>query len=143
MPAVPVWVGEYVGIPFKERGGDKAGCNCWGLVRLVLKERYEIDAPALSDKYVTTADVKHTEQVINGEASSWRHIMMDDAAPGDVITMYRVDPVTRTRVESHVGVVIAKGWMLHIERNVDASKEEYTGRRHMNQVANFYRWSPA
>ena len=140
---IPIWVGEYVGIPFKVRGREANGCDCWGLVRLVLRERYEIDAPSLSDQYETISDRQQISQILNGEASGWQKIMMDDARPGDVITMYRVDPQTRTRVECHVGVVIAPGWMLHIERDVNSSREEYTGRRHMNQIANFYRWGRA
>jgi len=41
------WASTYVGIPYRFAGRDRAGCDCWGLVRLVLAERFargEIDA---------------------------------------------------------------------------------------------------
>lgn len=38
---------DYVGIPFRERGRDRAaGLDCWGLVRLVLLDCLGVELPA-------------------------------------------------------------------------------------------------
>ena len=43
----PSWAGAYVGIPYRDHGADRSGCDCWGLVRLVYRERARIDAAVL------------------------------------------------------------------------------------------------
>lgn len=56
MSAVPAWVAAYVGLPFADKGRTYAGCDCWGLVRLVLAEQFGIALPDYSDAYVDAHD---------------------------------------------------------------------------------------
>jgi hypothetical protein len=44
----PGWAGEYVGIPFADPGRDRGGCDCWGLVRLILAEQAGLALPSLA-----------------------------------------------------------------------------------------------
>lgn len=38
-------VDQYLGIPYKPLGTTYKGCDCWGLVRLILKEQFNIELP--------------------------------------------------------------------------------------------------
>lgn len=43
------WTQKYVGIPFKSGGRDSNGCDCYGLVRMILQNEYHIQLPSLSE----------------------------------------------------------------------------------------------
>ena len=40
MIELPDWVSAYVGLPFKEGGRHRDGLDCYGLLRLVINERF-------------------------------------------------------------------------------------------------------
>ncbi|MBI3452417.1 MAG: peptidoglycan endopeptidase, partial [Rhodospirillales bacterium] len=44
---------------------------------------------------------------------------------------------------SHVGVVVAPGWMLHVETGIDAALERYREGAWPHQTAGIYRWEGA
>lgn len=45
------WTQKYVGIPFVSGGRTEEGCDCYGLIRLILKNEYFINLPALKIDY--------------------------------------------------------------------------------------------
>ncbi|NMW23861.1 C40 family peptidase, partial [Rhodanobacter denitrificans] len=51
MSIVPAWAGPYVGIPYRTHGRDRAGVDCWGLVRLVMAEVFGAELPDYGDTY--------------------------------------------------------------------------------------------
>lgn len=61
----PAWCADYIGVPFLERGRDRAGCDCWGLVRLVLAERFGVAVPSYAGDYATIADHGRLSELIN------------------------------------------------------------------------------
>jgi hypothetical protein len=46
---------RYIGIPWIDRGRGIAGCDCYGLLRLVLSELRGVELPSLSDLYTSAA----------------------------------------------------------------------------------------
>lgn len=47
------WAAPYIGLPYLDHGRDRAGCDCWGGVRLVYREVFGRDLPSLADLYVS------------------------------------------------------------------------------------------
>ena len=136
----PEWVNEYVGLPFIERGRDKRGVDCWGLVAIILDEQFGVTVPSYDDEYQSTTDCGTISDVIKREASSWWLVPLHEAQPGDVIVM-RVLPfgADKSIYATHVGIVVENGWMLHVERGVDAVLDRYTRPRWGRRVVGIYR----
>ena len=130
---LPDWVNAYVGLPFKEHGRNREGVDCWGLVRLVLAERFGRRLPSYADGYASTGDAADIGRLIRGEMGPWRPVPERGEQAGDVVLMRLLNQ------PMHVGVVVAPGWMLHIEDGIDACLESYDGARWRRRVLGLYR----
>jgi len=134
------WVNQYVGLPFTERGRDEHGVDCWGLVAIVLRDVFGITVPSYDDEYKTTTDCESISNVIEREASSWWLVSLDEAQAGDVIVM-RVLPygAPKNIYGTHVGIIVERDWMLHVERDINVVIERYTRPRWGRRVVGIYR----
>ena len=115
------WVREYVGIPFLDRGRDRRGCDCWGLVRLVLGERFGVDLPDYSEGYEGNADWTGIAQLIGSarESGAWSRIdSIAEARVGDVVVLRGIPP--------HIGVVVSRTQMLSSERDANSGLADLT-----------------
>lgn len=93
--------------------------------------------------YANSRDVEHINRIIDGEGTFWESITAGSEVCFDVVTMTRIDRKSRNRIECHVGIVVAPGWMLHVERATRTTCESYRSGRQANTVSRFYRWSCA
>ena len=57
------WVKKYVGIPFVSGGRDKTGCDCYGLVRMILTAEYSYDLPVLLGDYDNALNISETKKL--------------------------------------------------------------------------------
>jgi cell wall-associated NlpC family hydrolase len=145
---LPSWLRQYVGIPWKPHGRDRAGVDCWGLVRLVLREQFGILLPSYDEGYGDAGprDMKAIGAIIAAERPRYREIARFDPAtgamplgderPGDVLTIRRTGLVA-----SHVSLVVAKYTMLHIEEGVDSVHENYAGPLWRRRLDGAYRYA--
>jgi cell wall-associated NlpC family hydrolase len=142
MSKPPAWAAEYIGIPFLERGRDRAGCDCWGLVRLVLAERFGIELPSHACDYDTVKDHGRIAELVGqGRHSQWIAVWSPlssglchlPSAPGDVVLL------RLSGLPIHVGLVVARGWMLHVEAKVDSILERFDGLEWRRRVLGIYR----
>ena len=135
--SLPAWVSDYVGIPFHPFGRDRKGCDCWGLVRLVLAERFGLDVPSYDGRYAGAGrqDVAELGRLIDLE----RRLLDVAAVPAGA---ERAGDIVLLRVlgqPCHVGVVVAAGHMLHVEAGIDAMVERYRGVAWERRVLGFWR----
>jgi len=125
----PGWAGRYIGLPYAERGHDRSGCNCWGLVHLVLKERAGIVVDPHAE--VSAVEIERaTARAIRVAATEWTEI---SGAPAlfDVALM-RGSPL-------HTGIVIAPGWLLHVWRSPHSIAMRFDNPRIRARIIGFYR----
>lgn len=111
------WTAEYQRIPFLDKGRDRSGFDCWGLVRLVLKERCGIDLPEYAD--ISAFDAARIARLMGGEAAAeipWIDVSVAEAKAFDVLVMKRHG----SRITGHVGIMVDAKRVFHIEEMIDA-----------------------
>ncbi len=116
---IPEWVSKYIGIPFKDLGRTKTGCDCWGLVRLILAEKMNIFLPSFAEDYLAEHNTTKVKQLIE-EQKNYRWIKTEDPEAFDVAEM--ILPVNvdgkYSFVPVHVGILVNKHFLLHTNRIV-------------------------
>jgi len=101
------WVKKYIGIPFASNGRTIDGCDCYGLVRLVLRNEYGINLPELSDNYSDALNVKETARVFAEQLPVLAGENIPTPQEGAVVI------ITEHGVPAHVGIVAGNGYILH------------------------------
>lgn len=131
---VPIWAGRYIGLPFRDHGRDRAGLDCWGLVRLVCAEQFGFALPSFATEYDRATDIKRISRLIARETRAWREIPRGGEKLGDVAVL------RLSGHPLHVGLVLGDMQMLHIERGIDSAIEKYSGPRWADRLYGFYRY---
>ena len=85
---------EYVGIPYQPRGMSRSGIDCWELVRLVYREKYNKHLPSFNRPFDLPADVE----------------VLDAPVEGCIVRCFRAPPFAH-----HYGVYFA-GYVLSADR---------------------------
>jgi len=103
------WADEYVGIPWRWRGRDRDGVDCWGLVCLVFWERRSMRLPEY-----TYHSVGGGGATIEAERRHWRRITRPQ-----VMDVAMIDACRRQTDGSlihgvwHLGINVGGGYILH------------------------------
>lgn len=120
----------WVGIPFKEHGRDFNGCDCWGLVRLWYKDKYNVHLPSYVDDYENVKD-KNIAATMQTEKEKW--LCADSPEYGDVVLLRMAG------LPMHCGVYLGKGKVLHVERGCDSIIEDLRRSKWKNRIMGYYR----
>ena len=104
------WIKNYIGLPYRDKGRDERGYDCWGLVILVHREIFGIKLPSYTDRYKDTKDSESLGLLVKKEREAWNHIEKGLEKKGDVIVLrMRGQPM-------HIGVVVEKGLFCTLKR---------------------------
>ncbi len=101
------WVKKYIGIPFASNGRTLSGADCYGLVRLVLKNEYGIELPELSDDYSDALNIKQTEKLFT------ENLPVLTAEKISVPEEKAVVIITEHGAPAHIGIYAGDGFILH------------------------------
>ena len=108
------WADKYLRIPFRARGRDVAGCDCWGLVRLVYRQELGVELP---DFAIDPNDAEAIPAAVAAEKPRWQAIPFDDRREFDVVVMRARLVVAGAAFspDMHIGVVAPGGRILHTQ----------------------------
>ena len=101
------WVKKYIGIPFVSNGRTPDGCDCYGLVRLVLQGEYGITLPELSGNYSDALNREQTEKLFAENLPVLAAKKTAGPEEGAVVV------ITEGGRRCHLGIVAGGGYILH------------------------------
>lgn len=127
------WVKAYIGIPFANRGRDRTGLDCWGLVRLVLREQLGVDLPSLKDKYERASDGVIVSHLVNAQRPIIGAERVNDPIAGDIVLL------SLRGLPCHVGVYVGGGLMLDVRKDTETVVEDLSAPRWARRVEGYYR----
>lgn len=130
------WATKYIGLPYREKGRDRTGLDCWGLVRYVLHEERGLTLPSYTEDYATSQDTHEIEALMRGEiVSHWTTIAVADAQPFDGIVLRMLGhPI-------HFGLVVAPPYFMHALRGAGTVLERWDSLMWQKRVLGAARWN--
>lgn len=124
----------FVGLAFREKGRDRAGVDCWGLARLVYQER-GIDLPSYTEGYVSTSERAELDALLSVGAKMFPWVAVAPGCERELdIVVFR-----RGRLDAHVGIVVDRNRMLHVEHGRESCIERYDAHRWALKRSGIYR----
>lgn len=127
------WSDDFVGLPWRPKGRDRSGIDCYGLARLAWGEVRGFWLPTYTDGY-KAAQAPAVASRIKGEMWEWvREVPPAEASPWDFIL------IRKGQWPTHIGLVTTPGKMLHIEAEQTSNVTRYTDPEWRLRVVGFYR----
>jgi cell wall-associated NlpC family hydrolase len=129
------WSAAYIGLPWRDLGRDRAGIDCWGLARLPFLELHGIELPSYTDVWNSPRDREEIAAVIANDRSAWPWRPVEPGCERELdVAVFR-----RAGLETHVGVVVARGQMLHAVDGSESRIEPFDRGRWKAKLAGIYR----
>ena len=129
------WSADYIGIEWRARGAGHDGVDCYGLVRLVYREILGVSIPAYDELYATAEELEEIAAIIAGarDLPRWSRVDAGQEKEFDV-AIFR-----QAGVESHVGMVISRGMMLHASSGRESEIVRYSEGKWFPRLVGFFR----
>lgn len=122
---------RYIAIPYKSKGRDISGLDCYGLVRLVLDEQFGVKLPSFDDKYDNEKDIR-VQEIIAQQKEGW--IQLDKPEIGSVV-LFKV-----LGHEQHVGIVISDSKFLHIREGKDSVVDSLNSTTWKKRIVGYFKY---
>ena len=133
-------IARYIGVPYKSRGDQFDGADCWGLARLFNRHELHKDLPDYKSLYVSADDLKDAEQAFGDAAQpqakgreNW--VEVDEPELGDVLLFKQMGVV------SHCGIWIDGIDFLHIRMGHQATLDRIDDITWANRLHGIMRWN--
>lgn len=124
-------INKYIGIPYKQKGYDFDGVDCYGLVWLFLKEEFDILLPRYHDIDIYK-DVEETVNTIGKEMPLFFGSLTNTPKYGDIALFnFRGQPI-------HFGIYIERNKILHVLKGTDSTYEPFDRGRLKGKLEGIY-----
>jgi sulfur carrier protein ThiS len=128
-----MWSNKYIGIPYQEKGRDENGIDCWGLVRLIYKQEYDIDLPSFVNDYAEN-DTLRIQDLIAQYKEGWAQLEQPEEG---CVVLFRI-----LGTESHIGVAISATHFVHARENYSSAVESFDSTSWKNRIIGYFKYSP-
>ena len=140
--AIPDWVRDYIGITFKHRGRcvEDGGFDCWGIIRLVYRERFGVELPSYLDHMYGASNLFGVKKTVDQVVSEGPFVRHSTAARiGDCVLLHiRGLPL---HAALFVGRDAGRSWVLHTTSSRGTSYREALCSRELEHAEPvFYRY---
>lgn len=128
-------VDQFLGIPFKNRGRDKQGCDCWGLVMLV----YESLDKIIPDFKISCEEPLNIHQAYRNSSSMedvWRPLRIPRIPSVAVFSLDIKNPFAC----NHLGVAISGRQFLHTMQGKNSCLEKFGHPFWKQRLVGFYEY---
>lgn len=129
-----MWWNDYIGVKFTEKGRDRNGVDCWGLVCLIYKELKGIELPSRADTYSSTKD----KETIAALIEKWHDDFWVEVKEPE---MFDVLVLKIAGVPFHVGIYLHDKKFIHCANGVGTVVERLDSLRWKNNLIGAYRWA--
>ena len=123
---------KYIFIPFENKGRTFKGCDCWGLVRLVYENEFNINLPHFSEVYSNASEGKKVAKALRDGKDIIKYKEKDKPEYGDVIIFNIAGS------PCHVGVYVGRDRVLHIMKGMDSVIERLNSVKLKGRVEGYY-----
>jgi cell wall-associated NlpC family hydrolase len=127
------WVKNYIGIPFASNGRTTEGCDCYGLVRLALRNEYGVELPELSDDYTDALNIAQTARLFAERLP----VLAAEKITGPQERAVVV--ITEHGRPCHIGLVAGGGYLLHTTVKTGSVCQRSTHPDLQGRIEGYYR----
>jgi len=120
-----------IGIPYRNKGRDLLGADCWGLLRLFYLNEIGILLPTYDDLYVDAFDKISTSAAIQDFANDW--VKVDIPQYGDGIKLRLMGH------PCHVGVYLGNAEFLHTQTGHNSCIDRLDSVKWRHRIEGYYR----
>jgi cell wall-associated NlpC family hydrolase len=130
----PVDLRTFYGLTYEEFGRERPSVDCWGLCRLVYRERLGILLPSFDTVWPDDRETVHATAGREAEEPCWNEL------PESVADLFDVVLFSRGGRSSHVGVYVPTRLVLHIRAGARSAAVAYSSDPFLaRQSRRFYR----
>ncbi|MDB5618474.1 NlpC/P60 family protein [Tardiphaga sp.] len=119
------WSRDYVGLPWAFAGRDRNGVDCWGLLWLIYRDVVKVEVASYAAETMDAPEREQIAQLLSADRvrSPWVSVEPGSAREFDMVVF------RRGGLDSHIGIVVSPGRMLHIMHGGEARVESFDAGR--------------